>query len=192
MQIQQLSVFVENKPGRLAEITEALAGAGVDIRAISVADTSDFGILRVIVDKPQQAVEALKSHGMTVSLTNVIAVGFDDKPGCFASAVRLLADKGFDMEYMYAFISRDKGKAYVIIRVSQGEKAAETLKATASRSWSSPRWTICEYKLGPCAHPGAGTHPIPPAPACVLQAGATFLAVIFGAQIYLFWKRKPH
>ena len=129
MQIQQLAVFVENKPGRLAEITEALAGAGVDIRAISVADTSDFGILRVIVDKPQQAVEALKSHGMTVSLTNVIAVGFDDRPGCFASAVRLLADKGFDMEYMYAFISRDKGRAYVIIRVSQGEKAAETLKA---------------------------------------------------------------
>lgn len=129
MQIQQLSVFVENKPGRLAEITEVLAGAGVDIRAISVADTSDFGILRVIVDRPQQAVDALKANGMTVSLTNVIAVGFDDKPGRFAAAVRLLADKGFDMEYMYAFISRDKGKAYVIIRVSQGEKAAEALKA---------------------------------------------------------------
>ena len=129
MQTQQLTVFVENKPGRLAEITEALAGAGVDIRAISVADTSDFGILRVIVDKPQQAVEALKSHGMTVSLTNVIAVGFDDKPGCFASAVRLLADKGFDMEYMYAFISRDQGKAYVIIRLDNGQKAAEALHA---------------------------------------------------------------
>ena len=132
MQIQQLSVFVENKPGRLAEITEALAEAGVDIRAISVADTSDFGILRVIVDKPKQAVETLKSHGMTVSLTNVIAVGFDDRPGCFASAVRLLADKGFDMEYMYAFISRDKGRAYVIIRVSQGEEGLNAVHKVSS------------------------------------------------------------
>ena len=128
MQIQQLSVFVENKPGRLAEITEALAEAGVDIRAISVADTRDFGILRVIVDKPKQAVETLKSHGMTVSLTNVIAVGFDDRPGCFASAVRLLADKGFDMEYMYAFISRDKGRAFVIFRVDDDEKAIDVMK----------------------------------------------------------------
>lgn len=128
MQIQQLSVFVENKPGRLAEITEVLALAGIDIRAISVADTSDFGILRVIVDKPEEAVKALKDHGMTVSLTNVIAVGIDDKPGAFSKAVRLLADKGFDMEYMYAFISRDKGKAFVIIRANNGQKAAETLR----------------------------------------------------------------
>lgn len=129
MQIQQLSVFIENKPGRLAEITEVLAGAQVDIRAISVADTSDFGILRVIVDKPQAAVDALKAHGMTVSLTNVIAVGIDDTTGSFAKVVRLLSDEGFDLEYMYAFISRDKGKAFVIIRVDQGQQAAETLQA---------------------------------------------------------------
>lgn len=128
MQIQQLSVFVENKPGRLAEITEVLAAANIDIRAISVADTSDFGILRVIVDKPKEAVETLKEHGMTVSLTNVIAVGVSDHPGEFSRAVRLLADTGFDMEYMYAFISRDKGRAYVIIRTNNGQKAAETLK----------------------------------------------------------------
>lgn len=128
MQIQQLSVFIENKPGRLAEITEVLAGAQVDIRAISVADTSDFGILRVIVDKPQAAVDALKGHGMTVSLTNVIAVGIDDTTGSFAKVVRLLSDLGFDLEYMYAFISRDKGKAFVIIRVDRGQQAAEALR----------------------------------------------------------------
>ena len=75
MQIQQLSVFIENKPGRMAEVTEVLAEANIDIRAISVADTRDFGILRVIVDKPKEAVEALKAHGMTVTLTKVIAVG---------------------------------------------------------------------------------------------------------------------
>jgi hypothetical protein len=128
MQIQQLSVFIENKPGRLAEITEVLAEANIDIRAISVADTSDFGILRVIVDKPKEAVEALKAHHMTVSLTNVLAVGIDDQPGAFSKAVRFLADKGFDMEYMYAFISRDKGKAFVIIRTNSGDEAAQALK----------------------------------------------------------------
>ena len=106
MQIQQLSVFIENKPGRMAEVTEVLAEANIDIRAISVADTRDFGILRVIVDKPKEAVEALKAHGMTVTLTKVIAVGIDDKPGAFSKAVRLLSNEGFDVEYMYAFISR--------------------------------------------------------------------------------------
>ncbi len=129
MQIQQLSVFIENKPGRMAEVTEVLADAQIDIRAISVADTRDFGILRVIVDKPKEAVEALKAHGMTVTLTKVIAVGIDDKPGAFSKAVRLLSNEGFDVEYMYAFISRDKGKAFVIIRVDNGQKAAEALHA---------------------------------------------------------------
>ena len=127
MQIQQLSIFIENKPGRLAEITEVLAAANIDIRAISVADTSDFGILRVIVDQPEKAVTTLKEHGMTVSLTNVIAVGIDDKPGAFAKAVRILADAGLDMEYMYAFISRDQGKAFVIIRTNNAQKASEIL-----------------------------------------------------------------
>ena len=127
MQIQQLSVFIENKPGRMAEVTEVLAEANIDIRAISVADTRDFGILRVIVDKPKEAVEALKAHGVT--LTKVIAVGIDDKPGAFSKAVRLLSNEGFDVEYMYAFISRDKGKAYVIIRLDNGQKAAEALHA---------------------------------------------------------------
>ena len=106
-----------------------LADAQIDIRAISVADTRDFGILRVIVDKPKEAVEALKAHGMTVTLTKVIAVGIHDKPGAFSKAVRLLSDEGFDVEYMYAFISRDDGKAFVIIRVDNGQKAAEALHA---------------------------------------------------------------
>lgn len=128
MQIQQLSVFVENKPGRLAEITEALASAAVDIRAISVADTSDFGILRVIVDKPETAVKTLKENGMTVSLTSVIAVGIQDEPGSFAKSVRVLADAGLTIEYMYAFVSRDKGKAYIIIRVDDNQKATEILE----------------------------------------------------------------
>ena len=130
MQIQQLSIFVENKCGRLAEITEILGQAWVDIRAISVADTSDFGILRLIVDKPKEAVEALRAANLTVSLTSVIAVGIDDKPGEFAKAMRVLADGEIGVEYMYAFISRDKGKAYVILRVLESDKAVECLKAS--------------------------------------------------------------
>jgi hypothetical protein len=127
MQIQQLSIFVENKSGRLAEITEALAAANIDIRAISVADTSDFGILRLIVDKPAEAVNALKQAGLTVSLTSVIGMGIDDKPGEFSKAMRVLADHMIGIEYMYAFISRDKGKAYVILRVEDSEKAVDVL-----------------------------------------------------------------
>lgn len=127
MTIKQLSVFIENKPGRLAEITEVLAANQIDIRAISVADTSDFGILRIIVDKPDEAVVALKEAGMTVSLSRVIAVGIGDITGEFAKAIRILADDGISVEYIYAFVSRDKGKAYVIIRTDDSKKAAQVL-----------------------------------------------------------------
>ena len=128
MQIQQISIFVENKSGRLAEITEALAAAKVDIRAVSIADTSDFGILRLIVDKPKEAVGALKAAGLTASLTSVIAMGIDDQPGEFAKALRVLADNKIGVEYMYAFISREHGKAFVILRVDDSERAVAVLK----------------------------------------------------------------
>ena len=109
MKIQQLSIFVENREGRLAQITEVLAAAQIDIRAISVADTSDFGILRLIVNDPGQAVKALKAAGMTVSLTDVIGIGINDRPGEFSKAMRILA-------------------AFVIIRVDNDEKAMEALR----------------------------------------------------------------
>ncbi len=136
MLIKQLSIFVENKPGRLADITEVIAKAGIDIRAISVADTTDFGILRLIVNKPDEACTALKDAGLTVTLTSVIAVGIDDKPGKFSVALRLLADAEIVVEYMYAFISRDNGKAYVILRVDNEEKAIEVLNAGGVESIS--------------------------------------------------------
>lgn len=129
MLVQQISVFVENKLGRVAEITETLAEAGIDIRAISISDTSDFGILRVIVDRPSEAAELLKKTGHTVSLTHVIAVGIPDTPGEFARAMRLLANASVAVEYMYAFVSREYGKASVILRVSDPERAAEVLEA---------------------------------------------------------------
>lgn len=128
MLIKQLSIFVENKAGRLAEITDIIAKAGIDIRALSIADTTNFGILRLIVDKPDEAEKALKDAGLTVSLTDVIAIGIPDQPGGFASAAKCLADAGMGVEYMYAFVSRDKGRAYVILRVNDDKKAIEALQ----------------------------------------------------------------
>jgi hypothetical protein len=127
MIIKQISIFEENKAGRLAEITETIADAGIDIRALSIADTTDFGILRLIVDKPEAAALTLKEAGLTVSITNVIAVGIDDTPGAFSVPMRILADAGIDVEYMYAFISRDTQKAYVILRVADNDVATKVL-----------------------------------------------------------------
>ncbi len=127
MIIKQISIFVENKKGRLAEITETLAKAGANIRALSIADTTDFGILRLIVDKPDESAAALKEAGITVSVTNVIAVGIDDVPGAFSVPMRILADAEIDVEYMYAFITRKSEKAYVILRVADNDAAAKVL-----------------------------------------------------------------
>ena len=127
MIIKQLSIFVENKRGSLAEITKAIAEAGVDIRALSIADTTDFGILRLIVNKPDAAAAALKVKGITVSVTNVIAVGIDDVPGAFSVPMQILADNEIDVEYMYAFITRKSEKAYVILRVADNDAAAKVL-----------------------------------------------------------------
>ena len=129
MQVQQLSVFVENKSGRLAEIAEIIAGAGADIRALTVADTSDFGILRLIVDKPQIAAQALWDADMTVSITSVIMMGLSDQPGAFAQAMRTLAENHVSVEYMYAFVSKDSGRASVIIRTDEVERGIEVLRA---------------------------------------------------------------
>lgn len=126
--IQQLSVFIENKKGRLAFITKILAQAGVDIRAMSVADTSDFGILRLIVDNPEKAIEAFKNESMAVSLTDVLAVGVEDVPGGFATAANELWNNGISVEYAYAFISQKDGTAFVILRVDDNERADTILR----------------------------------------------------------------
>ena len=127
MIIKQLSIFVENKQGRLAYITDILSKAGINIRALSIADTTDFGILRLIVDKPEYAAENLKNAGVTVSVTDVIAIGIDDVPGAFCVPMQILADAGIDVEYMYAFITRKSEKAYVILRVADNSSAAKVL-----------------------------------------------------------------
>ena len=127
MAISQISVFVENRPGRLADITAVLAENGIDIRALSIADTSDYGILRLIVNNPDDAVLVLKKEGMTASATQVLGIAIPDEPGGFAKAIRVLADADISVEYAYAFITPNIGKAYVIIRVENHEKAAAAL-----------------------------------------------------------------
>lgn len=130
MFIEQLSVFVENKKGRLAKITEKLAEASVDIRALSIADTTDYGILRLIVDNPEKALNTLKNDDITVTITKVIGMSIPDVPGAFAEAIRCLEDGDVQIEYAYAFITKEPGKAYVILRVNDREKAVSLLESS--------------------------------------------------------------
>jgi hypothetical protein len=123
MIIQQLSVFLENRSGKLTEVTEALAKKNINITALSVAETSEYGILRLIVSDPQTAVAQLKAEGFSVGLTNVICITMPDKPGALARALRLLSEKGLCVEYMYAFSMNEKASA--IIRIEKLEEAIQ-------------------------------------------------------------------
>ena len=127
MVIKQLSVFVENQPGRLSEITDVLSSREINIRALSIADTTNFGILRLIVDHPSRAESALKEQGFTVSQTSVIGVGIEDRPGGLA-ALDILREAGMDVEYMYAFVSHAEKTAYVILRVADNDAAEKVLR----------------------------------------------------------------
>lgn len=128
MTIYQISVFVENRVGRLSEITGVLAKEKIDIRAMSIADTSDFGILRLIVDKPDEAVSSLRNAGITVSKTEVVAVRLKDEPGGLHDVLMALGEHGITVEYVYAFITRRDEDAYVILRVEDNERAAGILR----------------------------------------------------------------
>ena len=129
MAIKQLSIFVENKKGSLVEIYETLSHAHVDIRAMSIADTQDFGILRLIVSDADKAAEALKQANCIVSVTDVIGVAINDQAGSLAKVVRLLTDNDVNIEYMYAFITVSKQYAYVVFRVADNDAATELLCA---------------------------------------------------------------
>ncbi len=117
MQIQQISVFLENTSGRLAEVTRVLADAQVNIRAISIADTADFGILRLIVDKVDLAMNALAKAGLTARTTDVLAVEISDEPGSLAAVMELFQATRVNIEYLYASLEGSSGKAIVIFKV---------------------------------------------------------------------------
>jgi hypothetical protein len=125
----QISVFLENKSGRLAEVTLALANAGVNIRALSLAETIDYGVLRLIVDKPHEARATLTRAGFTVTETEVIAVAMPDRPGGLAEVVDLLTKRGLNIEYLYAFVGQRGENAVVIFRIDAAAAAMAALQA---------------------------------------------------------------
>ena len=127
MTVKQISVFLENRPGTMAELTEVLSRNQVDMRALSLAETSDFGIARIITDDVYNAMQMLKEAGYVCSITKVLAVEIPDRPGELAKVIRYLGDSGINVEYMYAFITRKKDLAYMIFRVEANEKAIQVL-----------------------------------------------------------------
>ncbi|HEY5973387.1 MAG TPA: ACT domain-containing protein [Geobacteraceae bacterium] len=129
MKVEQISIFIENKSGRLAEVSKILGDARVNIRALSLADTSDFGILRLIVNDRDKAMAALKGRGFTVSKTEVVAVEVPDQPGGLASILEVLDASAINVEYMYAFVERCGSNAVIIFRFDETDKAITTLAA---------------------------------------------------------------
>ena len=128
MKVEQISIFIENKTGRLADVSGVLGDAGINIRALSLADTSDFGILRLIVDKTDEARAVLKEKGFTVSKTDVIAVEVPDRPKGLHSILVILVQHGVNVEYMYAFFERSGDNAVIIFRFDDIDEAINVLQ----------------------------------------------------------------
>ncbi|MFW5837621.1 MAG: ACT domain-containing protein [Desulfovibrionaceae bacterium] len=128
MKVDQLSIFLENRSGRLAEVTKTLQDNKVNIRALSLADTSDFGILRLIVSDFDKAKAALKDQGFTVGKTNVVAVEVKDDPGGLHAILEMLGERSINVEYMYAFVQQSGANAIIIFRFDRTDQAIELLQ----------------------------------------------------------------
>lgn len=137
MLIKQMSVFVENTTGRLADLTKILADNGIDIKASTIADTVDFGILRCIVPDPEKATEILKEAGFTASITEVIAVSIEDKPGGLYKVLKVLADAQIGVDYIYSTIKPQNDEAVIMIKVAEPEKAIDVLTAKGVKLFST-------------------------------------------------------
>jgi hypothetical protein len=133
VKVEQISIFLENKSGRLAEVTDILANNGINIRALSLADTADFGILRLIVNNPEKTKEVLKKNGFTVGKNEVVAVELPDRPGGLAGILSALKGKDINVEYMYAFVQKSEGNAVLIFRFDDIENAIDTLRKAGVR-----------------------------------------------------------
>ena len=137
MKVDQLAVFLENKSGRLAAIAKALSDSNINIRALSVADTADFGILRLIVDDTGKAIQVLKEEGFTVGKAEVIAVEVADKPGGLARVLAVLNEAGLNVEYMYAFVEKSGENAVLIFRFDDPDMAITILQNAGIRILTS-------------------------------------------------------
>lgn len=129
MSLKQLNIFVENKQGALVNITDALAKSEINIRALSIADTEEFGILRLIVNDTDTASEMLEELGYLIKITEVVGVKIGDQPGKLSKALEVLDENSINMEYLYAFMSRTEKHAYVVLRVADNEKSEAALEA---------------------------------------------------------------
>lgn len=121
--VRQLSVFIENKAGRVSEVSDTLGDAGINIRGFSVSDTADYGIVRLIVDDPAKGKEALEAKGFTVKTSEVLCIDLPDKPGGLAGILKIVSDAGVNIEYVYSLIS-----TYVVINVADIDRARVLLK----------------------------------------------------------------
>ena len=127
--IKQISIFVENQPGKLAELTRLLADADIDLRTLSLADTRDFGILRVIVNKPDETEQLLKANEWTYKIADVIGVKLPDRPGGVAEVLEVINEANVNVEYMYAFVNRIPGRADTVFRVDDIETTVNALRS---------------------------------------------------------------
>lgn len=137
--VKQISIFLENKCGRMIRVSEVLGEAGINIRALSIADTSDFGILRLIVDQPDKAYAALRENGFMASVTEVIAVEVPDVPGGLARVITPLEAAGINIEYLYAFVQKRTEDALILMRVENIPAALQTLQEKGIPVISSDR-----------------------------------------------------
>lgn len=141
MKVEQISIFIENKSGRLAEVCGILGEAGVNIRALSLADTSDFGILRLIVKDSEKALKVLKERHFTVSKTDVIGVEVPDSPGGLSKILQILDQNSVNVEYMYAFVERSGDNAVIIFRFDNIDEAITVLSNNGIKILKSEKIT---------------------------------------------------
>lgn len=142
MAIKQLTIFVENKQGELVSITETLSKHNINLRALSIAETQDFGILRLIVNDEATAQKILSEAGYLIKTTDVVGVKIGDAPGKLSEALRVLGENNINMEYLYAFMARTEKHAYVVIRVEEIEAAEAALTSAGFKLITEP--DICK------------------------------------------------
>jgi len=128
MKLQQISIFLENKKGRLFEVCSLLGRNKINIRALTVAENEEFGILRIVVDKPELASRVLKNNGVTAGLTEIVAVEVDDNPGGLAGILKIFSGSDINVEYMYGFVEKCSDKALMVFRFDEPDKAIALLK----------------------------------------------------------------
>ncbi|MFI4912893.1 MAG: ACT domain-containing protein [Sedimentisphaeraceae bacterium JB056] len=127
MNITQISVFLENRKGRLSDVCNLFGENDINIRALTIAETETFGVMRLVVDRPSAAIEVLKEHGFTANLTNVVAVEVEDTPGGLAKILNVLSKNEINIEYMYGFIEKFSDKALMVFRFDNPEAASNVL-----------------------------------------------------------------